>query len=107
MADYIVRARLKPARAAELRERLAEGAFDHMMPFGPGLADALERAHRDPETGEAVWEVRCFCTPPLAAERKAILDHYFDQITTQEVTRGQGWQQLHDLPSLWESGSEE
>lgn len=102
VADYIVRARLKPERAEELQERLEEGAFDDMMPFGPGLADALERAHRDPETGEAVWEVRCYCNPPLAMERKAILDHYFDDITTEEVARGEGWKRIEDLPPLWE-----
>lgn len=102
MADYIVRARLKPEFAEELKERLDAGVFRDIRPFGQGLSDSLERAHRDPETGEAVWEERCFCNPPLKMERAQVLDRYFDEIVTEEVAPGEGWKQLEELPSLWE-----
>lgn len=101
MAHYVVRARLKPERRDELREKLAQGAFVNVRPFGRGLSKALERAHLDPDTGEAVWEEQCFCTPPLAAEKPAILDRYFDDIETEEVDEGAGWKRLAALPSLW------
>lgn len=102
MAHYIVRARLKSERATELRERLQDGAFDAIRPFGRGLSDALARARRDPDTGEAVWEEQCYCNPPLAAERVAVLDRYFDHIVTEEVAFGDGWRRIQHLPALWE-----
>jgi len=101
VAHYIVRARMKPQRRAELREKLMRGEFMGVRPFGRGLSEALKRAHRDPDTGETVWEEQCFCTPPLAAEKEAILDRYFDHIVTEEVNKGAGWNQLANLPPLW------
>ena|SRR5690625_3065871 len=101
MAHYIVRARLKSERAEELKERLESGAFDDIRPFGRTLSQALRRAHRDPDTGETVWEEQCFCSPPLAAERVAVLDRYFDDITTDEVHAGEGWRRIEHLPRLW------
>lgn len=93
---------MKAERTGELEDRLARGAFDEIKPFGRGLAAALRRAHRDPETGEAVWEVRCFCSPPLAAEKPAILDRYFEDIVTEEVEPGEGWDRISHLPALWD-----
>lgn len=101
MAHYIVRARMKPERRTELREKLTQGSFVNVRPFGRGLSEALKRAHQDPDTGEAVWEEQCFCTPPLAAEKPAILDRYFDDIVTEAVNEGAGWKRLADLPLLW------
>lgn len=102
MAHYIVRARLKPELAGELKARLDAGAFRSIRPFGQGLSDALAKARRDPETSQAVWEEQCFCSPPLAAERKAVLDRYFDEISTEEVAQGEGWRRIEAYPSLWD-----
>src|SRR5690606_329828 len=66
VAHYIVRARLKQDLARELKEKLDAGEFRSIRPFGMGLSDALEKARKDPQTGEAVWEEQCFCNPPLA-----------------------------------------
>ena len=96
-----MRARLKPGRTAELRKKLETGAFESLRPFGRELSSALRRARRDPETGEAVWEEQCFCSPPLAMERPAVLDHYFDDIRTEAVAPGQGWRRIEGLPKLW------
>lgn len=101
MAHYLVRARLKPELAQELKQKLDEGAFRSIRPFGRGMSEALERARKDPETSEVVWEEQCFCSPPLAMERKAVLDRYFDAISTQRVAEGEGWRRVQDFPSLW------
>lgn len=101
VAHYLVRARLKPERAEELQEKLKAGAFETIRPFGRGLSDSLRRARKDPKSGEAVWEEQCFCSPPLAMERPAVLDDYFDDITTEEVSSGEGWKRISDLPELW------
>lgn len=102
MAHYIVRARLKPERADELRRRLAVGAYEDVKPFGRGLSYSLKHARREPDTDAVVWEVQCFCTPPLAAERPAILDRYFAEIETEAVSKGEGWERIQDFPRLWE-----
>lgn len=101
MAHYLVRARLKSERAQELRRRLEEKAFESIKPFGRGLSRALENARHDPKTGEVIWEEQCFCSPPLAAERVAVLDRYFDDIETKDVASGEGWRGIEELPPLW------
>ena len=56
MAHYLVRARLRPELAEELREKLRRREFLALKPFGQALTHALEGARRDPATGEAGWE---------------------------------------------------
>lgn len=101
MADYLVRAKLRPERAGELREKLAAGAFEGIRPYGRGLSAALNEARLDPVTNEALWEERCYCTPPLAAERAAVLDAYFDEIRTELVEPGEGWARIEELAPLF------
>lgn len=101
VAHYVVRARLKPELAKELKTKLEAGEFRSLRPFGQELSAALEKARRDPKTSEAVWEEQCFCSPPLAMERKAVLDHYFEEISTEQVSQGEGWRRIEDLRSLW------
>lgn len=104
MAHYLVRARLRTELAEELRTRLAREEFRTMQPFGRALTQALENARRDPETGEAVWEEEDYCSPPLAMERAAVLDRYFEDLRVERVPEGEGWQRIAHLPSLWEKG---
>ncbi|GBD08329.1 hypothetical protein HRbin22_00563 [Candidatus Thermoflexus japonica] len=101
MAFYLVRARLRVERAAELRARLERGEFRTLRPFGPALTASLENARWDPGAGEAVWEEEDYCSPPLAMERAAVLDHYFDALRVERVPQGEGWRRIADLPSLW------
>lgn len=101
MAYYIVRADPKPGRLNELRERLGQEAFKDMRPFGQALTKSLENARYDPETDEAVWEEEDYCSPPLAMERDAVLDDYFDDISVEQVDRDEGWDRIDALPSLW------
>ena len=101
MAHYLVRARLKQAFANYLYERLGKREFLHIQPFGGSLTRALENIRHDPLTGEAVWEEEDYCSPPLAMKQRAVLDQYFDEITVNKVSEGEGWTSIDRLPSLW------
>jgi hypothetical protein len=74
-----------------------------MRPFGAALTKGLVGARLDLESGEAVWEEEDYCSPPLAMERAAVLDRYFDNLRVEQVSEGEGWRRIHDLPSLWET----
>jgi len=49
----------------------------------------------------AVWEEEDYCRPPLAEERAAVLDEYFDQLRVERVEHGAGWEQIAALPPLF------
>lgn len=101
MAYYLVRADPRVDRLSELHDRLSNGEFESLRPFGPALTVALRGARYDADTGDAVWEEEDYCRPPLAQERTAVLDDYFDAIRTEQVRQGDGWKQIEGLPSLW------
>ncbi len=101
MAYYLVRGRLKSGLAEELHQRLQAGEFRTMRPFGLALTFSLAGARWDSEREEVVWEEEDYCTPPLAMERAAVLDHYFDEIKVERVSEREGWRQIDELPSLW------
>jgi len=101
MAHYLVRAEIRTDRRQELRDRLNNGEFKSLRPFGKALTYSLEHAKWDPETEQAVWEEEDYCTPPLAQERSAVLDHYFSNLTTEPVSEGEGWERIRNLPMLW------
>jgi len=88
-----------------LRARLDGGEIAEMRPFGRALDDSLRRARLESE-GVAVWEEEDYCQPPLAQERAAVLDDYFDGLTVTAVERGDGWREIEGLPGLWVGGSE-
>ena len=99
MAHYIVRAKPKPALLGELNQKLHENAFVDLRPFGKGLTDSLWEARIQPD-GIAIWEEEDYCSPPLAQERAAVLDAYFDDITVERVNAGEGWKRIEGLPKL-------
>ena len=101
MSHYLVRARLKHAFANDLYERLGKRDFLHLQPFGASITRALENIRQDPLTGEAVWEEEDYCSPPLAMERSAVLDQYFEAIDVAQVSDGEGWGLISELPPLW------
>lgn len=107
MAHYLVRAQPRPDRLWELRGRLDDEDILDLQPFGEALTRSLENARFDAEAGEAVWEEEDYCTPPLAMERDAILDNYFQGIEVERVGEDEGWSRIEDLPRLWEVESEE
>lgn len=99
MAHYLVRANPKPSRMAKLASQLDADAFADLSPFGHALTCSL-RAARVEVDGGAVWEEEDHCSPPLAQERAAVLDDYFDAIHVEPVARGEGWRQIERLPHL-------
>lgn len=99
MAFYLVRANPVEGEMDELREQLGRGAFVDLEPFGTALSESLHSARR--RDGEALWEEEDYCSPPLAEERSAVLDDYFQDIRVKPVQRGEGWSRIADLPFLF------
>ncbi len=106
MAYYLVRANLKQEFIAELHNRIEQGEFRFMKPFGSALTRSLRGARWDPEKGEAVWEEEDYCAPPLAMERAAVLERYFEGIRVEPVGQGEGWERISSLPSLWKQANQ-
>ncbi len=100
MAYYLVRAKPKPEGLAELEKLLAEKAFIGMRPFGEALSAGLNGA-RIGADGLALWEEEDYCSPPLAMERAAVLNTYFDDIQVEAVKLGEAWNGIRELPRLF------
>lgn len=99
MAFYLVTAKPKNEKLEQLRAELERDAFVEMKPFGRALTRSLKNARREDEM-TAVWEEEDYCSPPLAEERAAVLDAYFERIEVEEVEQGEGWRRIDQLPSL-------
>lgn len=102
MAYYLVRANLREELRDELAEKLNAKAFINLRPFGNALTMGLEGARRQPD-GRVVWEEEDYCSPPLAMERAAVLDHYFTDIEVETVREDAGWAEIAKLPPLWQT----
>jgi hypothetical protein len=100
MAFYLVSAVLKPDLSKELERLLREHAFVDLQPFGNVLSRSLRNA-RIRDDGFAVWEEEDYCTPPLAQERAAALDRFFERLSVAPVPAGEGWNRIRDLPRLF------
>lgn len=100
MAYYLVSARPLVERLDELQAKLTEHAFVDLKPFGRALTASLEAARQLPD-GTAVWEEEDYCRPPLAQEREAVLDRYFEDLSVQRVEEGSGWRRIAGLPPLF------
>jgi hypothetical protein len=100
MAYYLVSARPRVDRMDDLEAKLSEHAFLDLQPFGRALTVSLEGARRLPD-GTAVWEEEDYCRPPLAQERAAVLDDYFQELSVEPVEHGSGWRRIADLPPLF------
>jgi hypothetical protein len=100
MAHYLVTATPHAALLEELRARLANDEFVGLRPFGKALTSSLRQA-RSLADGKAIWEEEDYCRPPLAEERAAVLDRYFDQLSVEPVEQGTGWALIDVLPRLF------
>ena len=100
MAYYLVRAKPKPERLAELATLIEQHAFRSLRPFGKSLTAGLCGA-RIGADGLALWEEEDYCSPPLAQERAAVLDKYFDDLQVEPVQPGEGWSRIRELPRLF------
>jgi hypothetical protein len=100
MAEYLVHAVPLTERLPDLARRLRAGEFRPLRPFGRALTESLERARVAPD-GRAAWEEEDYCSPPLAEERAAVLDHYFRELEVERVAAGEGWRRIAGLPRLF------
>jgi hypothetical protein len=100
MSFYLVSATPRRDLMPELHDRLVADEFRPLRPFGNVLTGSLRDARRTPEGG-AVWEEEDYCRPPLAEERAAVLDAYFDDLKVEPVQRDEGWRRIADLPPLF------
>ena len=100
MAYYLVEAVARKDRLPELSERLERDEFLPMRPFGASVTFSLRGARKRPDGG-VVWEEEDYCSPPLAQERAAVLDEYFEDLRVTAVERNEGWAEIRDLPRLF------
>jgi hypothetical protein len=100
MAHYLVTAAPRAGLLEELEARLTRNEFAALRPFGKALTSSLRGARRLPD-GKAIWEEEDYCQPPLAEERAAVLDQYFDQLEVEPVEAGTGWALIDVLPRLF------
>lgn len=100
MAHYLVTAKPKPDRLGDLLGNLRKHAYELMRPFGKTLTHSLQNA-RLREDGYATWEEEDYCSPPLAEERTAALDEFFDELNITPVQEGKGWEKIKRLPRLF------
>jgi hypothetical protein len=99
MAHYLVRARPKRGKLDDLEAQLRADAYVDLQPFGRALTRGLRGARIEGE--RAVWEEEDYCSPPLAEERAAVLDTYFEGIAVEPVAEGEGWRRIEELPPLF------
>ena len=100
MAHYLVTAKPKADRLDALLANLRKNAYASLRPFGKALTYSLRNA-RIREDGYATWEEEDYCSPPLAEERAAALDEFFDQLEVSPVEEGTGWDTIEGLPRLF------
>ena len=100
MAHYLVTAKPRSDRLETLAENLKNRAYVSMRPFGKTMTYSLENA-RLREDGYATWEEEDHCSPPLAQERAAALDEFFDELNVTPVRERTGWEKIETLPRLF------
>jgi hypothetical protein len=100
MAYYLVTAKPKRDRLADLLANLHKHTYAPMRPFGKSMTYSLQNA-RIREDGYAIWEEEDYCSPPLAQERAAALDEFFDELKVTLVREGEGWEKIDQLPRLF------
>lgn len=103
MAIWLVKAKPRVRKLPELRKRLDSGEISMMRPFGESLYEGMINARIKDEDGFAYWEEEDYCRPPLAQEREAVLDKYFDDLSVIEDVKehGRAWAMIEDLPPMW------
>ena len=88
---YKVTARLKEASAQEFQQKLLDGTIASQKPDGQEIVDSMNRAVVT-GTGEILWSETCYCSTPLAHERETVLDHHFEEISTEAIDSYEDYQ---------------
>ena len=100
MAHYLVVAKPKSDRLSILLANLRQNVYTPIRPFGRVLTESLTNA-RLREDGSVTWEEEDYCSPPLAQERAAALDEFFNELEVTRVQEGEGWKKIESLPRLF------
>ena len=104
---YHVQARFREGTARSLLGKLTDGTIQEQRPDGPELRASMSRAVVN-EDGNVEWSEMCFCPSPLHHERTTVLDHQFDNITTDPIDGHQTYQGRPFMEFLAEAaGAEE
>ena len=103
MTFYLVKAKPKKERLEILKEELNSDKISRMRPFGKALQYSLENARIDVENRDyALWIEEDYCSPPLAMEREAVLDRYFNDISVERIeSEEEAWDSINDKPRPW------
>ncbi|MGI9395340.1 MAG: hypothetical protein ACR2OY_11890 [Boseongicola sp.] len=81
---YHVQAKFRSGTAKSLLDKLTDGTIKKQRPDGAELVASMNRAVVN-ENGNVEWSETCFCPSPLHHERTTVLDHHFDEITTDPI----------------------
>ena len=81
---YKVRGRFKVETSALFLQKLTDGSIQRQRPDGPELVASMNRAVVAP-SGYVEWSELCYCEPPLQHERATVLDHHFDDLSTEVI----------------------
>lgn len=100
MAYYLVKAKIIKEKFNELEKKLFFGEIASLRPFGKAMDYSLRNARYDFD-GYLVWEEEDYCSPPLAMEREAVLDHYFYDLNITRVKENEGWKNINHFPNIW------
>lgn len=102
MTFYEVRAKPRD-NLSDLRYDMDHGMIHTLIPFGKSLQHSLENAKVDNDKN-AIWIEEDSNDPPLASEREAVLDRYFNDIQIIAIgSEEDGWTRIKNNQSLWEA----
>jgi hypothetical protein len=80
---YLVKARVKPGRAAALRQAIADGSLGRGSVAGDEYVRNMRQA-RLAADGVVTWIEVCFCVTPLDEERPH-WENYFDLVSIHDA----------------------
>ena len=93
---YKVRAQFNQASATEFHNKLLDGTIAKQRPDGQEIVDSMNRAVVT-KSGEIQWSEMCYCNSPLEHERQTVLEHHFDDISTEVI---EGYQEYEGRPFM-------
>jgi hypothetical protein len=89
---YLVTARVKPGKQAELRDAISEDTLGQGSVAGDEYLHDMENA-REYDDGRVQWVETCFCPTPLAEER----DYWEEYFTLERVQDAHARSRCRDL----------
>jgi len=82
---YAVKAKYIPSAMPDFYKILTDGTILNQKPDGKEIVESMRRA-KITESGVVQWTEQCFCPTPLKHERETVLDRFFTDVETEEVS---------------------